>query len=161
MHCSRNCCLFRLKLNSSPGMMFKQLLQPGCWRISFALIWSLDIFFLVLLRLVFSALVLSFLMLFLITEIFFCWAYIVCLGWWCDPQYLWKARWGVVTAIPTSLIGRAMSSLKSSKIVDSPMMAGMKWFLRTSSIIFILFCIVEIVRLRKLYLLLKSCIYAE
>ena len=43
-------------------------LQPSGWRISFAFIWSFDIFSLNLFRLVFSALVLSFLMLFLISD---------------------------------------------------------------------------------------------
>ena len=54
-----------------------------------------------------------------------------------------------------------MTSSKYSYIYDSPMMAGMKWFLRASSIIFIWFWIVGIVRLKKLYSLLKPYTYAE
>ena len=50
-------------------MMFNKLLQSSCWRMSLALIWSLDIFSLILLRFVFSASVLPFLMLFSISEI--------------------------------------------------------------------------------------------
>ena len=55
-----------------------------------------------------------------------------------------------------------MSCRKCSEISDSPMMTGMKWFLRTSSIIiFILSGAVGIVLLKKLYSISKPCIYAE
>ena len=43
----------------------------------------------------------------------------------------------VGTAILPIRIGRAMSCCKCSEINDSPMMAGMEWFLRTSSGMFI------------------------
>ena len=150
-------------------MMFKQLLQPDCWRMSFALIWFLDIFSLILLRLVLSASLLLFLMLLLISEILsllglhsvfwlMMWSTISLVS---NLDALHSAsvfRWGFVTAIPRSRIGRAMSCRKCSEIDDSP---GMKWFLRISSTIYKWFCIVGKVRLKKFYLRLKPCIWAE
>ena len=67
-----------VQLNSLVGMMFNQSLKP---KISFALIWSLNIFSLILFRLVFLASVLPFLMLFLISEFFFGWVFVLCFSW--------------------------------------------------------------------------------
>lgn len=134
---SRNCCLFRLQLSSSIGMMFNQFVKPGYWRISFALTWSLDIFSIILLRLLFPVSVLSFLMLFLILNIS-CLLSLCYLLWLMmrstispvsNLDGLYSAsvlRWEIVTAIPLSRISRAMGSHKCSEIDDSPVMKAIK-----------------------------------